>query len=116
MNEEGEKASLIDLTIEHFSKIGYKVERDVTLEGLPSLTRKCDLLIRRGDERRLVFVKDWRRSVGVNTIINVDRAAEALKIPGPIIVSNEFSEHARAYAKRRGVTLLTKQEVLRKLR
>jgi len=48
-------------------------------------------------------------------IINVDKAAADVGFPNPIVISEKFSGHAKAYANRRGVTLLTKREIMRRL-
>jgi len=108
--------SLVDLAVKYFSMGGYKTERDVVLEGFSGLTWKFDLLIQKGREKHLVLVKDWKRTVGINVVIKVDKAAADVGLPQPIIISNKFSGHAKAYANRRGVTLLTKRQVLRRIR
>jgi len=48
-------------------------------------------------------------------VINMDRASEDVGFPNPIMVSEKFSGHAKAYANRRGVTLLTRRQILRRL-
>lgn len=108
--------SLAELTKKYFMKRGYKVEENVSLEGFSGLIRNFDLLIERGDERRIVWIKDWNRTVGVNIIISLDKASADVGLTRPIIVSDKFSGHAKAYANRRGITLLTKREILRYLR
>lgn len=107
--------SLTNLAIKYFKKIGYKVDQNRSYDGASGLERKFDLLIQKGNEKYLVMVKDWKRTVGVNMIINLDKAAEDVDIPNPKIVSEKFSGHAKAYARRRGITLLTKHEILQKL-
>ena len=108
--------SLMELAKKYFRKKGYKVEGNISLEGFSGLTRKFDLLIQRGNERRIVWVKDWNRTVGVNIVISIDKASADVGLTRPIIVSDKFSGHAKAYANRRGITLLTKREILRYLR
>jgi len=108
-------SSFLDLTTKYFRQKGYEIERDVILEGFSGLPRKFDLFIRKGSEQRLVWIKDWKRTVGVNMIINVDKAAADVGFPNPIVISEKFSGHAKAYANRRGVTLLTKREIMRRL-
>ena len=108
-------ASLSNLTITYFRQRGYKIERDVILEGLSGLLRKFDLVVRKGKEQHLVKIHDWKRTVGVNMVINVDKASADVGFPKPIVVSEKFSGHAKAYANRRGVTLLTKRQILRRL-
>jgi len=108
--------TLAELAEAYFRRKGYRVERDPILEGTSGLPYKFDFIVRKGREQRLVWVKDWRRTVGVNVVISADRAAMDIGLPNPIIVSEKFSGHARAYANRRGITLLTKREILRRLR
>lgn len=110
-----ERAPLIDLTITYFKRRGYKIERDVLWEGRSGILRRFDLILRRDDEQILVWVKDWKRTVGVNMIINVDKAAADVEYPHPIIVSEKFSDHAKAYANRRGVTLLTRRQIMQRV-
>jgi predicted RecB family endonuclease len=107
--------SLANLSAKYFRQNGYQTENDVVLEGNSGLSRKFDLVINRGRERRAVWIKDWNRTVGVNMIINIDNAAEDVGFPKPIIIAEKFSGHAKAYANRRGITLLSKQQILRLL-
>lgn len=109
------RLSLSNLATKYFRQNGYKTEKDTILEGLSGITRKFDLIIRRGKEKRTVWIKDWNRTVGVNIIINIDNAAEDVGFPKPIIIAEKFSGHAKAYANRRGITLLSKQQILRLL-
>jgi hypothetical protein len=109
-------ARLIDLCVAYFRRRGYKIERDVIWEGFSGNIHRFDLVLRKGSEQRVVWIKDWKRTIGVNIVINLDRAASDVGFPNPIISSDKFSGHARAYANRRGVTLLTKGEIIRRLR
>ena len=109
-------ASLVDVVITYFRQKGYKIDRDTLHEGKKSgLSHKFDLLIRKGNEQRLVWIRAWKRTVGVNMVINMDKAAEDVGIRGPIMISQQFSGHAKSYANRRGVTLLTRREILQRL-
>jgi hypothetical protein len=109
------RLSLANLSAKYFRQNGYQTEKDVVLEGNSGLSRKFDLIIVRGKERRGVWIKDWNRTVGVNMVINADNAAEDVGVPKPIIIAEKFSGHAKAYANRRGITLLSKQQILRLL-
>ena len=109
------RLSLANLTAKYFRQNGYQTEKDAVLEGISGLSHKFDLIIQRGREKRSVWIKDWRRTVGVNIVINIDKAAEDVGFPKPIIISGKFSGHAKAYANRRGITLLSKQQILRLL-
>ena len=109
------RLSLANLATKYFRQNGYKIEKDVILEGVSGISRKFDLILQKGREKRSVWIKDWRRTVGVNMVINIDKAAEDVGYPKPIIISEKFSGHAKAYANRRGITLLSKQQILRLL-
>ncbi len=109
------RLSLANLAAKYFRQNGYQTEKDTSLEGVSGLSRKFDLIIRRGKEKRSVWIKDWNRTVGVNMIINIDKAAEDVGFPKPIIIAEKFSGHAKAYANRRSITLLSKQQILRLL-
>jgi hypothetical protein len=109
------RLSLNDLATKYFRQNGYKIEKDAILEGTSGIIQKFDLIIHRGRENRSVWIRDWNRTVGVNIVINIDKAAEDVGLPKPIIISEKFSGHAKAYANRRGITLLSKQQILRLL-
>ena len=107
--------SLANFASKYFRQNGYKIEKDAIMEGVSGILRKFDLIIQRGKENRCVWIKEWNRTVGVNIVINIDKAAEDVGFPKPIIISEKFSGHAKAYANRRGITLLSKQQILRLL-
>ena len=109
------RVSLIELATKYFRQDGYKIEKDAVLEGFSGIPRKFDMVIRKGKEQRSVWIKDWKRTVGVNIVINIDKASEDVGFPKPIMISGKFSGHAKAYANRRGITLLSKRQILRKL-
>jgi len=107
--------SLIEIATKYFRQNGYKIEKDAVLEGFSGLPQKFDMVIRKGKEQRSVWIKDWKRTVGVNIVINIDKASEDVGLPKPIMISEKFSGHAKAYANRRGITLLSKRQILRTL-
>ena len=109
------RLSLASLAVKYFRQNGYETEKDAVLEGVSGLSRRFDLIVWRGKEKRSVWIKDWNRTVGVNMVINIDKAAEDVGVPKPIIIAEKFSGHAKAYANRRGITLLSKQQILRLL-
>jgi len=103
--------SLVALAMRHFERLGYSIRHDVTLIGASGIPQVFDLFLEKGEEIRLVYVKDWMRSVGVNMIIKIDRASEDVGIRRPVLVARSFSDHAYAYSNRHGVTLLTPREL-----
>jgi hypothetical protein len=106
--------SLKQLVTNYFKQKGYKITENPTLDGFSGVTHTFDLLIEKTQEKRLVWLRDWNRTVGVNMIIKMDNAAEDVSIPKPIVISQLFSGHAKAYANRRGVILLTKSEIIKR--
>ncbi len=109
------QVALTELATTYFRQNGYRIEKDAILDGFSGLPRTFDLYLQKGKEKHVVWIKDWKRTVGVNMVINVDRASEDVGLPNPILISEKFSGHAKAYANRRGVTLLTKRQIMRRL-
>jgi len=86
------------------------------LKGISGRSYSFDILLKGKDgERRIVWVKDWNRYVGINVVIALDVAAEDVRIPNPIMVGRGFSENVRAYSRRRGITLITERQILSSL-
>ena len=111
------RLSLMQLAILYFRKKGYKVEREMTTrEGYSGISRKFDLIVQRGRLAQGVWVRDWKRTIGVNIVINLDKASEDVGLSNPIIIGENFSDHAKSYANRRKITLLTKRRISMSLR
>jgi hypothetical protein len=106
------RSHLLDLAIAYFKKEGYKVNgENITLEGHSGVARHFDLLVQKGRLEQGVWVRDWNRTIGVNLIINLDTFSEDVDLGSPIIIAEKFSDHAKSYANRRKLTLLTKQKL-----
>jgi hypothetical protein len=103
--------------IRYFRKEGFNVEQDATaFEGFSGITQKFDLIVQKGQVEQGVWVRDWNRTIGVNVIIKVDKASDDVGLSRPIIIGEKFSDHAKAYANRKKITLLTKRQMLQTLR
>jgi galactitol-specific phosphotransferase system IIB component len=110
-------SALVELAVRYFKKEGYKVEqKDTTLEGVSGTTRRFDLIVQKGRVAQGVWIRDWNRTIGVNVIINSDKASEDVSLSNPIIIGEKFSDHAKSYANRRKITLLAKRQVALSLR
>ncbi len=105
----------MDLALKYFRQKGYKIEQDAVREGSSGLPRRFDLFVERGKEQKLVWLREWKRTVGVNMVINMDKAAEDVGLPNPIMIAEKFSGHAKAYANRRGLILLTRRTIMGRL-
>lgn len=119
-NDKGSQkhqSSLLEAVVQHFKKEGYKIEREETaFEGFTGISQKFDLIVQKGRVSQGVWVRDWNRTIGVNVVINIDKASEDVGLAGPIIVGEKFSDHAKSYANRRRITLLTRRQVTVSLR
>jgi galactitol-specific phosphotransferase system IIB component len=110
-------SGLVDLAMRYFKKEGYRVEREATtLESLSGISSKFDLVVQKGRVAQGVWVRSWNRTIGINVIINLDKFSENVGLSNPILIGEKFSDHAKLYAYRRKVTLLTKQQMIRSLR
>ena len=108
---------LVQFAIRYFKKEGYRVEQDTTrLEGFSGISRRFDLIVQKGRVAQGVWIRDWNRTIGVNIIINLDKASEDVGLSNPIMIGEKFSDHAKAYANRRKITLLTKRQITLSLR
>lgn len=81
------------------------------LEGFSGISRRFDLIVVKGHVEHGVWIKEWHRTIGVNVIINIDKASEDVGLSSPIIIGDKFSDHAKSYANRRKITLLTRRQM-----
>jgi len=102
---------LLSQVKQYFVSRGYSVELDVLLDSSSGIPRSFELQAKKKDELCLVYVKDWNRTVGINMVINIDRAVEDVGVGRPVFVANKFSDHARSFSARRGILLLTPREL-----
>ena len=110
-------SDLIHAVVQYFKKEGYKVNANNTvLEGFSGVTTKFDLIVQKGHVEQGVGIKEWNRTIGVNVIIKIDKASNDVGLSRPIIIGEKFSDHAKAYAHRKKITLLTKRQMLQTLR
>ena len=117
--EAGQRAAstLLPGAMRYFKNEGYRVEQNATtLEGYTGVSRSFDLIVQKGRVEQGVWIRDWNRTIGVNVIINIDKASEDVGLSSPIIVGDKFSDHAKSYANRRKITLLTKRQIVQSLR
>ena len=106
---------LLSFTSKFFMDRGYTVEYNLKYEGFSGLLHTFDLLVRKGRMEHIVFVMNWKRTVGIDTIIKAEKAAEDVDLAHPIIIANKFSEHAKSYSNKKRITLMTEREIISKL-
>jgi len=106
------RSRLVDLAIAYFKKEGFKVNcENAILEGYSGMPRQFDLIVQKNRNEQGVWIRDWNRTIGVNVIITLDTASEDVGLSNPIMVGEKFSDHAKSYANRRKIMLLTKQKI-----
>lgn len=117
-NVESKRPSkLLASATQYFKKEGYKVDLEKTaIEGFSGVTKQFDLIVQKSRTAQGVWVREWNRTIGVNVIINLDKASEDVGLGSPILIGEKFSDHAKSYANRRKITLLTKRQVTVSLR
>jgi galactitol-specific phosphotransferase system IIB component len=107
----------VQSVIRYFKKEGFKIDQEkTTFDGFSGISRKFDLIVEKGHVAQGVWIRDWNRTIGVNLVINIDKASEDVGLSSPIIIGEKFSDHAKSYANRRKVTLLVKQKIASSLR
>jgi hypothetical protein len=107
----------MDLAARYFKKEGYKVNQESTaLEGFSGISRKFNLIVQKGRVEQGVWIRDWNRTIGVNIIIGLDTASDDVGLSSPIMIGEKFSDHAKSYANRRKIMLLTKHKIAMSLR
>jgi hypothetical protein len=111
------KSGLLEHAIRYFKKEGYKVKKETAaIEGFSGILRKFDLIVQKGRVEQAVWIRDWKRTIGVNIIIGLDTASDDVGLSNPIIIGEKFSDHAKSYSNRRKITLLTRQKMAMSLR
>ncbi|XES78037.1 MAG: restriction endonuclease [Candidatus Bathyarchaeia archaeon] len=106
------RPNLIEVAVKYFKKEGFKVNgQAVAMEGDSGILRQFDLLVQKGREEQVVWVRDWNRTIGVNVIIGLDTASADVRLSNPIMIGEKFSDHAKSYSNRRKIMLLTKQKL-----
>lgn len=109
------QAGLLSSAEHYFERQGYSTERNVVLDSASGIPRLFELQAKKKGEVCLVYVRDWDRTVGINMVINIDKAVEDVGSGRPVFVANKFSDHARSFSTRRGILLLTLRELGQRL-
>lgn len=115
--EKPKVSRLIDIAFIFFKKEGYKVKSEaVSLDGFSGVTRQFDLIVQKGKDEQVVWIRDWNRTIGVNVIISLDTSSSDVGLANPIMIGEKFSDHAKSYSNRRKIMLLTRQKMTSSLR
>lgn len=110
-------SKLLESATRYFKKEGYRVDQEKTaIEGFSGTLRHFDLIVQKSRTAQGVWIREWNRTIGVNVVINLDKASEDVGLGNPIVIGEKFSDHAKSYANRRKITLLARRQILLSLR
>jgi hypothetical protein len=117
-DQPSNRSQLTEMAIVYFERKGFKINcENAIVEGYNSgEPRHFDLIVEQKERSRGeqgVWIRDWNRTIGVNVIITLDTATEDAGLTMPIMIGDKFSSHAKAYAKRKKIEILTKQDIER---
>lgn len=87
---------LIELSLEYLKNFG-SISHDLSLVQGPS-KHAIDFLIIIKELLVGVWVLDWKRSVGTDKIIHIERLVQRSNLSGGFIIANNFSPNARDLA------------------
>ncbi|GAB4321948.1 MAG: hypothetical protein Kow0069_26480 [Promethearchaeota archaeon] len=116
MYPDRERMELVELCAKFFER-RHPVSRGVTLEGKSGQNWKFDLLVEdsKNGGRFGVFVRDWKRAVGINQVRRLEKACRDCQLDGAVLVGNLFGVHAKTHGERIGVQVLYRSQIERKL-
>ncbi|MCR8432886.1 MAG: restriction endonuclease [Crenarchaeota archaeon] len=117
MSESLKNMPLQNLAIRYFEEVLNSHQRNFKIiEPPPSVQKKNAIsfiiFIEDTGERWGVIIKDWRRSIGSDTIIKFKRVVESLGLTAGIVIGNKISDLAIEKARRYGLITLTRGEMI----
>ncbi len=102
---------LIELSLEYLKNIG-SISHDLSVIQGPS-KHAIDFLILIKNLYVGVWILDWKRSVGTDKIIHIERLVQRSNLSGGFIVANNFSPNARDLANQTDtLELIERAEIL----
>ena len=102
---------LMELSLEYLKNFG-ALTHDLSLIQGPS-KHAIDFLIIIKELLVGVWILDWKRSVGTDKIIHIERIIQRSNLSGGFIVANNFSPNARELAQQTDtLELIEKAEIL----
>ncbi len=102
---------LIELALEYLKSFG-TISHDLSLIQGPS-KHSIEFLIIIKDMLVGVWVLDWKRSVGTDKIIHIERIIQRSNLNGGFVLSNNFSPNAKELASSTNtLELIARAEIL----
>ena len=111
MQSNLELLPLKELTTQYCRVRGLVIDQNTSRAS----NRRWDFVIQNGadNEGLGITIKDWRRAVGVDIVIRAEKLMDSSRLINKVLlISNHFSDPARSLAKRIGILLLTKNDII----
>jgi len=105
-NDDGN--DLYQLAYSFFKEMGFEIKEQITLIGTSGKRYQFDMAIKTNlDDLEinevLVKIINWKRAVGVDRLIRLERILYDLQNRKGLVISNSFSEPAIKFAKKHGL-------------
>jgi len=105
-NDDGN--DLYQLAYSFFKEMGFEIKEQITLIGTSGKRYQFDMAIKTNlDDLEinevLVKIINWKRAVGVDRLIRLERILNDLQNRKGLVISNSFSEPAIKFAKKHGL-------------
>ncbi|UJG43193.1 MAG: restriction endonuclease [Candidatus Heimdallarchaeum endolithica] len=105
------KDSLYLLSREYLKRYGKIIDDLSEIEGLKRSAIK--FLVKVKNHFLGVWILDWKRNVGTDKIIHIERLIQRSNLSGGFIITNKFSSNARQLAEQTdSLILIEKSEIL----
>jgi hypothetical protein len=102
---------LMELSLEYLKNFGTLTHDLSLIEGPPKHAIEFLIIIK--ELLVGVWILDWKRSVGTDKIIHIERIVQRSNLSGGFIVANNFSPNARELAQQTDtLELIEKAEIL----
>jgi len=114
--DENNGNELYHLAYAFFKEMNFEIKEQITLIGASGKRYHFDMVIRSPKKdleinEVLVKIIDWKRTVGVDRLIRIERMLNDLQNPKGLIISNAFSEPAIKFAKKHGLITYQKEHL-----
>jgi hypothetical protein len=110
------QSTLKGIVKDYFSKKYLFQELSNSVVGNSGQKWNFDAIIKTDDAKFGVFIKDWNRSIGINQVRLLEKACIDCMFDGGLIIGNVFSSHAKSYGANKGVQVVLKGDIVRKVR
>lgn len=88
-----------------------ELEANEKIRGKSGQKWKFDGVIETDKYKFGVFIKDWKRSIGVNQVRLLEKACYDTGFDGGLLVGKDFSSHAIVYGENKGIQIVKSSDL-----